>query len=334
MPERVPDENEAPNIQGNTGSPYEDLRRMVDEQQELAKGGPEVDLIHTLDSIDIPIEDRTEFIRALQDTALVETKAGRDSIKNLLNIDNLNQNQMQRLIHSGAKDKLNEVIALRLHETLSAILPQESLRPENIRIVPELSDQVSQDPMQEIQAIISDPEVSANQGMMQNVLVSERSPYVLKILKTDLQDKDYARDSLAHFERARQVLPAEFFPKQIGFELLDPPRVGTLQEKVNLDTYQVLNANNEPGQLLATLSTEQNKAIFNSFLAGFDVLYQQGVTMDLLGDNVLWRIDEQGQLDIKIVDSGMFESKYENATAQQNIAQVRRFVDQLRLLIK
>ena len=288
----------------------------------------ESELVGLIDSI-TPVADKSAMLSVLKDPRLVMSKEGREEIKKLINVDDLQPEQVRRLVDAGAKEKLNEIISLRMKEALEQILPLEALRSDNIIIDQKESADI--DPIEEIRQIVTDPELTANQGAMQNVLISERSQYVLKVLKSDLQDNPYARETLAHYDEVLKAFGHDFLPRQIGFELRNPPLAGTLQEKVAIDEYQVLNAVTDLEQFDDQTQSPQNKEKVKEFIAGFDRLAQQGLTLDVLGDNVLWKKGTNGELEILIVDTGSFSNDYEGSA--QSVQEANRLIDRLRQLV-
>ena len=174
---------------------------------------------------------------------------------------------------------------------------------------------------QMVKDILNDDESSAGQGMFWNVLVSKKIPYVLKAERKmeDRRKVEYRERALFYYPVIRDAIGKRFLPKQAILKSESAKRFFVLQERQDLDkmikvktsTIEKIEQGEYGAEIIEALKEEKNKQELRDFIAGAEKLLRQNKLMiDMEGDNLFFQVSE-GNLEIKLVDYGCFESKWD-----------------------
>jgi len=181
---------------------------------------------------------------------------------------------------------------------------------------------------QMVRDILDDDESSAGQGVFWNVLVSQKTPFVLKAERR-MEDKrklEYRERALFYYPVIRDTIGKRFLPKQAILKSESTNRFFVLQEKQDLEKMAVIKSStidklidgSYGREIMEALQTEENKQELREFVAGAEKLFQQHQLMiDVMGDNLFFQIAD-GKLIIKLVDYGCFENRWGNKQREVN----------------
>ncbi len=174
------------------------------------------------------------------------------------------------------------------------------------------------------------------QGNFSNVLVSEKSPYVLKTMREmrDEQDTEKQQQSFFSYAIFKEAFGEEFLPKQAILESKANGTIYVLQERQNFKKSQVLK-NATVDELIGgerfkeILKIKENKEKLERFLLGIENIYEShNFVLDVLGDNIFIKMGDNGELDIKLIDYGGWRND-ENKWGD-DLQVVRKFIEKLR----
>lgn len=96
-------------------------------------------------------------------------------------------------------------------------------------------------------------------------------------------------------------------------------QVHILQEKVQVSEMQVIRSSSidslingaDGAKIRDALKVQKNKSTLNKFISGCDkLLDEHDMVIDLLGNNLFMGVSNDGQLEIKLVDYGIFKLKW------------------------
>ncbi|MEN8252112.1 MAG: hypothetical protein ABFQ53_00830, partial [Patescibacteria group bacterium] len=190
--------------------------------------------------------------------------------------------------------------------------------------------------------IINDDIEAAGQGMFWNVFIAKDSEYVLKIQKyNDKWRRKYNKDSVARYAIIRDVVGNDFLPKQALIQTSKSEQVHILQEKADLSKMKVVRfyevdklINGEYAkEIKDALKKSENKQILEKFISGCEELYEKhGLIVDLIGNNFFAGVSEEGLLDIKLVDYGVFKESLmnEDKNIQNSLDTIRKLKELLK----
>jgi hypothetical protein len=193
-----------------------------------------------------------------------------------------------------------------------------------------------------VRKILNDKECNAGQGEFWNVLVPKEIAYVLKAerQKEDKSKQEYQKRSLFYYPVIRDVVGKEFLPRQVILKSENSSRLFVLQEKqevdamvkVKLSTIDLFVDGSFGQEIITALAVEDNRMVLRRFVDGVrKLLSGKKLMIDMIGDNLFFQVTE-GKLEIKLVDYGCFEAKWENR--RQEIAEGLEMLEKLEGLVK
>ena len=188
-----------------------------------------------------------------------------------------------------------------------------------------------------IRDMLADQESVIAQGNFSNVLVSEKSPYVFKTMREmdDEIDEKKQEQSFFSYSIFKESFGGEFLPKQAVLKSQTNGKIYVLQEKQDFEKSKVLKNGTvdeliEIGEFKKILEKKENKEKLERFLAGIENLYvKHQLVLDILGDNVFISVDDDGNLDIKLLDYGGWQNDAENKWGD-DLKVVQEFIGKLR----
>lgn len=188
-----------------------------------------------------------------------------------------------------------------------------------------------------IRDILNDQESVIAQGNFSNVLVSEKSSYVLKTMRKmdDEVDEKKQEQSFFSYSIFKEAFGEEFLPRQAVLKSKTKGEIYVLQEKQDFKKSEVLK-NGTVGGIIESqefkkiLEKKENKEKLERFLVGIENLYaEHQFVLDILGDNIFVGADDNGNLDIKLIDYGGWQNDAENRWGD-DFKVVQDFIEKLR----
>lgn len=253
-----------------------------------------------------------------------------NEVKELLGIsDKLDDDTIKKAEAIGLKDKVNDVICEVVKKRLKMIelgatgeIPSEGM-----------IDGI-ESPSAIFNEIINDPDMMFRQGEVWNVLISKNAPAVLKFNKLRNGHLQLAEEYFRNYDSIRQALGDDFSVDQIELMLPELGRRVLLQEKLDLEKWSALSANrleSIDGIVNLAETSPQNMEILQDFInrvVGLDT--EKGLVIDSLGDNIYFRVDEDGKLEIKVVDYGVFDrSALHDEKSKRYVSDAQGFLSRL-----
>ncbi len=303
-------------------------------QPEQEKGMQIEAAIHDIagDLERIGFTDKEKVKTVLSDAGLFDKNIG--EIKELLGL-HISPEQLpevSRIVEAlGTGQKIDNIAGLHLREALA------QAKVEELQIIDGQIEGL--DPKQAFEAIIKDPVFSFYQGYHWNVLSSYNQPAVLKFTKYGDSHFNSADGDAALFETVQKTLGDEFLVQQVRMRLPQTERRIIMQEKLEPSEWSVLSTNRQESlDEIAGLAVKNptNLEILKRFTnRALDLYATQGLSLDLLGKNIWYRLSQEGVIEIKVIDYGAFDK---NAAAQnpvitQNIAKSQAFLEELKTKI-
>ena len=310
------------------------------EKQELLNINLAEDFISSLESfgIAVPQEERSRLIDVLTSPELVDFD--RNELVRMMGIDFKDKELTERLsINKDLNGKFQKILRGQLvsseyRELLithdAKLADKEEYEKSGAGEMVEYSGQEINDleivdfgmekVKQMVRDILDDNESSAGQGVFWNVLVSQKSPFVLKA-ERNFEDKnklEYRERSLFYYPIIRDTIGKRFLPRQAILRSESTNRFFVLQEKQELGKMVAIKSSTidkvidgSYGQeVMEALQTEENKQELREFVTGAEKLFQQHQLMiDVMGDNLFFQVAD-GKLIIKLVDYGCFENRW------------------------
>ena len=346
----------------SAGQENEQFDRLALERQKLLNIGLAEDLINKLDALGVVPreEDRVELLDVLTSTRFIDYE--RRKLIELMGIDMNNKEHVDKL--SNNKD-LNESFNRVLRGQLISSEYRELLLAHEVAFVgredfeksganelakyfeneindSELTELGIEKIKQIVRKILNDKECNAGQGEFWNVLVPKEIAYVLKAerQKEDKSKQEYQKRSLFYYPVIRDVVGKEFLPRQVILKSENSSRLFVLQEKqevdamvkVKLSTIDLLVGGSYGQEIITALAVEDNRMVLRRFVDGVrKLLSGKKLMIDMIGDNLFFQVTE-GKLEIKLVDYGCFEAKWENR--RQEIAEGLEMLEKLEGLVK
>ena len=321
----------------------EKIKLWADSERQRTAELPEsekplhVAILDRIKQAGVAVAHEDEVMHFLAGADLVHSKKGEYRLAELIGSDAFTPEQALRLKELDIAGQLGALITERVRQEIGRMLPIDKVTdPENVSINTELSVPIDIDSIEEIRKIVSDPEFVAAQGVFQNVIVSKDSDYVLKMLKMGVRDKAYAKEDIRGVIDLKKAFGTEMVADQVALDLKEPDMTVILQEKLDMNTYQVLAAGKGVREVIALAKTSpENMAVLRHFLDGMARLETStGGVLDMLGDNVYFSGDSKVPLNIKIIDPGCFhpDDGYEGAT--RNVRRVKDLIAILEVAIE
>ncbi|NIM46912.1 MAG: hypothetical protein GTN40_02005 [Candidatus Aenigmarchaeota archaeon] len=259
----------------------------------------------------------------------------RDKVFKEIGIDrkNLSEDQLKQLVKNNIVDVYGEIIKKGFRETIKKVDIESYFSPENIAIRNEYRSNMDPNKAsQHIKDVVKDQDSQFRQGYHWNVLISEKCPYVLKFIKHNDSALRSAENHLQNYLIMKSVIGEEFFAKQTVIRLKESRRQVILQEKLNPKEWSSLSAYQEVFENLSNVAKQsENKAKLDRFLNGIQRLSNEHrLLVDALGDNIFYKINDEGNLNIKLIDYGCFDPKNPKNSSQTQ--SVEKFLNELRKL--
>jgi len=189
-----------------------------------------------------------------------------------------------------------------------------------------------------MEKIIDNEGGAVEQGMFWNTLISKDLPYVIKT-EREVNQHETVRRALMQYSIVKNIFGVECLPKQAVLESHDPEQMVVVQEKLDLGKMTPLSngtidafVSGEYGQKIrAALEKEENRQKMKIFIANIRRLSDKhNLILDTLGENIYFRVNDDGDLEIKIADYGCFEKENGDDHAQD----VDGFLRKIEILIK
>ncbi|MFZ2189015.1 MAG: hypothetical protein WAV73_05650 [Candidatus Moraniibacteriota bacterium] len=346
----------------SAGQENEQFDRLALERQGLVNVGLAEDLLAKLDALGIVPreENQAELLDVLTSAKFIDYE--RRKLVELMGIDLNNKEYMDKL--SNSKD-LNESFNRVLRGQLISAEYRELLLAHEVAFAGreefeksganelakyfeneindfELTELGIEKIKQIVRKILNDKECNAGQGEFWNVLVPKEIVYVLKAerQKEDKSKQEYQKRSLFYYPVIRDVVGKEFLPRQVILKSENSSRLFVLQEKqeidatvkVKLSTIDLLVDGSYGQEIVAALAVEDNKIVLRRFIEGVrKLLDEKKLMIDMIGDNLFFQVTE-GKLEIKLIDYGCFEAKWENR--RQEIVEGLEMLEKLENLIR
>lgn len=327
---------------------------MINKKQKLLNINLAEDFITSLESFGIifPQKERSRLIDLLTSPKVVDFKG--NELAKIMGIDFKDKKLMEKLyIDKNLNNKFQRIIRGQLvpseyyRELLIAhnakLAGKEDYEKSGASKMVKYSGQEINDSeivdfgmekvKQIIRDILDDDESSAGQGVFWNVLVSQKTPFVLKAERhmADKRQLEYRERSLFYYPVIRDTIGKRFLPRQAIIKSKSTNNFFVLQEKQELDKMVVIRSSVIDKlidgvygrEILEILQTEENKQELRDFVAGAEKLFQQHQLMlDLMGHNLFFQIID-GKLIIKLVDYGCLESKWANKHREVNEGMIK-----------
>ncbi len=196
-----------------------------------------------------------------------------------------------------------------------------------------------------IRDMLTDQESRIVQGNFSNVLVSEKSSYVLKTMRKmdDEVDEKKQEQSFFSYSIFKEAFGEEFLPRQAVLKSQADGKVYVLQEKQDFDKSKLLKNGTvdeliENEEFSKIFEKKENREKFERFLSGIENLYaRHQFVLDILGENVLVGFDDANNLDIKLLDYGGWQNDAENKWGDDHealqgfIGKLRNFSDRMEM---
>lgn len=188
--------------------------------------------------------------------------------------------------------------------------------------------------------LVNDQDGRVFQGTFLNVLVSEKCPYVLKVVREmeSVNDEENQKRSMMYYPIFRNAIGSEFFPKQAILKSQSSEKMHVLQERqdfskmipLKLSTLDEFIQGGQSGKFRRVFGKKENRDKMERFLSGVENLYEKHqFVLDILGSNVFLGIDGDDMLDIRLVDCGGWQNDSENKWGD-DLKVVREFIGKLR----
>nr|MBP9827281.1 hypothetical protein [Candidatus Saccharibacteria bacterium] len=143
-----------------------------------------------------------------------------------------------------------------------------------------------------------------------NMATTKESKWVAKFIKAGNESNSewVMREEMQQYREVLEVFGEDLLPEQVSVKLRDKQTPVLLQEKLDLTEWRPMGSFYQGvyEELQESLSSHpDNPAILKSFLDNVTLLEStKGLVLDFSGDNVVFQIDAQGRLAIKIIDYG------------------------------
>lgn len=292
-------------------------------------------LIESINQAEVPIRDEAAFAEFLTSPKLLEAPDDdsheEEELTRHVTADLGDPEVLGRLDESGAYDARDALLSANFRQSSLRNELREQATTSSLRLNEEASTARIEDPGSTAETLLAHPEVELRQGYSWNVALADDLPYVLKVPRKN-RERSAAHD-VRDFAAVSSYME-EFLPQQAVYEDELSQVMYVFQEKVDLDGFSEWKTKRPdlPPDLVASLSGEQagtNLGKVERLVAGFQALESEsGLVLDAGDNNMFYRIDEAGQLDIEIIDTGCFYlSRPED---EANILQVHDVINRLK----
>ena len=227
-------------------------------------------------------------------------------------INTITDEQRDKLLKRGFMDTLAALNEQSFRRDLEQADIDAYTAESNITVEPENASMDAASAGEVIAQTLRDEEATFYQGYHWNVLLSDKSSYALKFVKYNTDALKSAHEEVEQYRAIEQVFEDEFLLKQFNVKLKNTDREVVLQEKLDLEEWRpisVVQASQEDvANMVPGLDDAGNREKFSRFISYFEQLEaESNLVIDLNGDNVFCRVDESGELEVKILDYGCFE---------------------------
>lgn len=314
----------------NDQSPFNPTYAALKATQVDTTLSDEDELVGWLDNLDVKPSDPEAARQLLASSEYLDK-----DIWTVLSTLGVSKEKAREIGNSGLRDRLNKVGENRFHEMLAASGFRERLRPDNLTI-DQTSSTAGMDAAAastELIKILEDPNFVFRQGFGWNVAISEQSDFVAKYVKGELSPAQTMRVEMEQFQQVRSVFGDEFLVPQTAVWLKDKETPVLLQQKLvgEWQPIGLFTPDVEATIAQSLRASSENKTILSTFLDRIDQLEQQyGLLFDFSGDNVVFRLDDQGRIDIKIPDYGCV--RVDQVGQQDRVFQLHNFSKRIRQL--
>jgi len=231
-----------------------------------------------------------------------------EEVATALGVDYNDEAKIERLRNAGIDTLFNRFVGEAYIGWLKSPKADELLEAGDWQVVDSTLENI--DIQDELKAIRTG-NLSYERGYVMNVLIPDNEPYVLKIVRDNKASKYAFRESVKHLKMARDFIEEQFLSKQVTLHSEERDTSLVIQEKLDPELW---HSSRNSKELKVAVEAEENKKVLSKFIDQVASLYNQhGIMLDLEGDNVRLRLDDEGRLHIKVIDYGMFDkdAKYQ-----------------------
>lgn len=254
-----------------------------------------------------------------------------DQVLDRLGIDQhgISEEAKQQLIDEGLVSVFDRLVARNLRRDLDNTDLEKYTAEENITVKSGRENLSAQEASEVLDSVLTDTNAEFHQGYHWNVLLSEHSDYAVKFIKNNDKSFESAQSEINDYQDIENTIGEEFLLPQTVIELANTRRQVMLQQKLDLEQWQPVSAyRGTPSELTQSLHDPANREQLDDFLGGIARLEEeQGLVIDLAGENAYSRIDENGHLEIKLIDYGCLEA--DNPYHQQGVQKSKDFAAKL-----
>lgn len=275
--------------------------------------------INSLPSLGIEVEDTNKLRGILNNPDLFNL-----SIDTILDGLGMKREDARNLTEIATfKKELGKVTAERFREYIVQTDWRARLQPENLAVDNRASSEslAPTEVAAELENILSSSKIEFAQGTIWNMATSNESKWVAKFIKSEAVKGQGPVNAMAtemdQYGQVKEVFGDQALLEQVAVTLKDKETPILLQEKLNLEDWQPMG--NTSKDVYAQVSeaikaNPQNTKILESFLVNINQLEsEKGLILDFSGDNVVYRLDQNGLLDIKILDYGCTKAETDEA---------------------